>query len=210
MSAFVNPRPVWFALRSRVSTWLVLAAIAIWAGFLAIGFGWLFWHESLAGVESSKPLPAKAMRVSVPGPALVMFAHPHCPCTHSSLQQLELLLARAPELQTVQVVFLQSKTPDYSWSHSLLVQQAEHISRVQIDWQSEANLIAEYGSLASGHVMLFHQDGRLLFSGGLTDSRGHEGTSAGTAAILSHLRGEPGAARTPVYGCSLVTPSLQP
>jgi hypothetical protein len=45
----------------------------------------------------------------------------------------------------------------------------------------------------------------LAFSGGITDSRGHEGDNDGADAILEIVSG-PGVravARTPVFGCTL-------
>lgn len=52
--------------------------------------------------------------------------------------------------------------------------------------------------------MLYGADGRLLFSGGITGSRGHSGDNEGRRAIVSLLTGE-GAYKsdTPVFGCSL-------
>src|SRR6266853_6433017 len=39
-------------------------------------------------------------------PTLVMFAHPHCPCTRAALGELDRLLAQVPGRPNVQVVFL--------------------------------------------------------------------------------------------------------
>jgi hypothetical protein len=57
----------------------------------------------------------------------------------------------------------------------------------------------------SGHVLLYAPSGKLLFSGGITPSRGHEGDNAGRSAIVSLiLRGHAPVDHTPVFGCSLL------
>jgi hypothetical protein len=52
--------------------------------------------------------------------------------------------------------------------------------------------------------MLYDVNGRLLFSGGITGSRGHAGDNAGRTAILALLHREAsGRNDTFVFGCSL-------
>jgi hypothetical protein len=63
----------------------------------------------------------------------------------------------------------------------------------------------------SGYVLLYGRDGALLFQGGVTGSRGHEGdnfglsqlrtalSARGTVAISAHAR------TSPVFGCSLAS-----
>jgi hypothetical protein len=52
--------------------------------------------------------------------------------------------------------------------------------------------------------VLYDARGRLLFRGGLTSARGHEGDSAGLQRISSLLRtGQADRSDAPVYGCSL-------
>ncbi len=71
-----------------------------------------------------------------------------------------------------------------------------------------------FGVKGSGHVLLYQPSGRLVFSGGITPSRGHEGDNPGRAAVISLvLQGRSPVNRTPVYGCPLLeppAPSLQP
>jgi len=47
---------------------------------------------------------------------------------------------------------------------------------------AEAN---RFGAETSGHTLLFDFGRRLLFSGGITDSRGHTGDNAGESAIVA-------------------------
>jgi len=64
-----------------------------------------------------------------------------------------------------------------------------------------------FGAVTSGQALLYSAQGRLLFSGGITESRGHSGDNAGRSAIESLvMNGSEGLrtpASTPVYGCPL-------
>jgi len=56
----------------------------------------------------------------------------------------------------------------------------------------------------SGQTLVYDANGRLLYNGGLTAARGHEGDNAGRRAVIALLNGE---ARGPlvhnVFGCLL-------
>jgi hypothetical protein len=59
----------------------------------------------------------------------------------------------------------------------------------------------------SGLTMLYNADGKLLFSGGITASRGHSGDNVGRSSIVSLVTcGTSERTRTPVFGCALRTP----
>ena len=61
-----------------------------------------------------------------------------------------------------------------------------------------------FSATTSGHAMLFDRGGRLRFSGGITDARGHEGDNDGRDAVVSIINGgDRMPAATPVFGCSL-------
>ena len=61
-----------------------------------------------------------------------------------------------------------------------------------------------FGSSASGQVLLYNPQGKLLFSGGITASRGHSGDNDGRTAIVALLtQGQAAKDETPVFGCQL-------
>ena len=64
-----------------------------------------------------------------------------------------------------------------------------------------------FGAETSGAVRVYSPDGRLVFSGGLTSARGHEGDSEGTIAIAALLAGTSSAASSPTFGCPLASRS---
>jgi hypothetical protein len=63
-----------------------------------------------------------------------------------------------------------------------------------------------FGAETSGHTLLFDPNGSLLFSGGITASRGHAGRNAGESAIIAAVNGKrTDRTGTPVFGCSLIS-----
>jgi hypothetical protein len=63
----------------------------------------------------------------------------------------------------------------------------------------------KFGAETSGHTFLFDHLGRLLFSGGITQSRGHAGDNAGESAIVSLANTRTSSqTKTFVFGCSLL------
>ena len=61
-----------------------------------------------------------------------------------------------------------------------------------------------FGAKTSGHATLYGTGGQLLFEGGITGSRGHQGDNAGVSSIAKLLAGEkPDVKGTDVFGCGL-------
>jgi hypothetical protein len=60
------------------------------------------------------------------------------------------------------------------------------------------------GAVTSGHVLLYDRAGQLLFTGGITGARGHEGDNAGGESVIRLIAGRGGARHhTLIYGCSI-------
>jgi hypothetical protein len=60
--------------------------------------------------------------------------------------------------------------------------------------------------------VLYGTDGRLLFRGGITGARGHEGDSAGRDAVVALISGgvSSAAVSTPVFGCQILQRPADP
>ena len=66
------------------------------------------------------------------------------------------------------------------------------------------SLARRFGVLTSGHVLLYDSSGRLIYSGGITASRGHRGDNFGRSALLAAILGAPPSrGSNPVFGCPL-------
>jgi hypothetical protein len=189
---------------------LLISGIA-WV--LAISYGLVLLWDYDAGPAPPGHPPARWPVASRLGPAktratLVMAAHPHCPCTRASIGELDVLMAQSAELVEAYVLFY---TPDgvlNSWERTDLWTSAAAIPGVHAMRDDNGLEAGLFGALASGQVMLYSASGELLFSGGITGSRGHAGDNAGRDAIGALLRREPAVrAVTPVFGCTLGAPT---
>jgi hypothetical protein len=75
---------------------------------------------------------------------------------------------------------------------------------VSVAADDEGREHARFGVETSGHVLLYDAAGKLMFSGGITPSRGHSGDNTGRDAVVRLLRhGGVERTKTPVFGCSL-------
>ncbi len=66
-------------------------------------------------------------------------------------------------------------------------------------------MAAKFGAATSGHCFLYSVTGSLMFHGGITTERGHEGESCGRVSMRDLIAGLPGTIdHSPVFGCELV------
>ena len=136
---------------------------------------------------------------------LVLFAHPHCPCTRASLHELEGLLKGTRNRVSVTVVFTIPDGVPADWEQGDLWNSATSIPGLRVIRDQGGREAQRFAVKGSGHVLLYTPSGRLLFSGGITESRGHEGDSVGRSAVVSFiLNGHASVSQTPVFGCSLL------
>jgi hypothetical protein len=183
----------------------------LWVAAVVAGLGALQAYKSRPGRVGHTP-PVFIDRTSGPNsaarPRLLMFLHPKCPCSKASLNELAEIVARAPDKAAVELVFVRPAGAAPDWSKTPLREQAAAIPNVRLV-EDDGTLAQRLGAETSGYVVLYDSDGKLLFSGGITRSRGHEGESTGREAICALLNGNADAAataKTPVYGCPLFTP----
>lgn len=184
--------------------WLVSAA---WLGMVLAGMGFMVWYENAPGTAGRTPkrVPEECgLKLAADRPTLVMYAHPHCPCMRASLEELAKLVAQCPGKAEVRVSFFKPKDLDAAWAMSELWACAEAIPGVTVSNDEDGRQAASLGAETSGHVVLYAPDGSLMFSGGITPSRGHEGDNAGRSALTALLTGGAGDTReTFVFGCPL-------
>ena len=138
-------------------------------------------------------------------PTLIMLVHPQCPCSRASLTELNRLAALCPSKANLWVLFLRPAGCPEAFADTDLRRQAQAIPGVSVATDDNGDAAKRLGAATSGETLLYAPDGRLLFHGGLTGSRGHEGDNPGLSAALARLRGEASPAAMPVYGCPLTT-----
>jgi hypothetical protein len=176
----------------------------------------------LLGVYQAKPgdpgHPAEAWPEGLPlmhvlkRPTLLLFLHSECPCSRASVAALARLLSKGDG--KVEALAIVRHTPGASASGpSALDAQLLAIPKLmQID-DPDGELARRFGVETSGHALLFRADGVLVYSGGLTPARGHEGDCLGLDALFTWLsRGRVVESRAPVYGCAIrsTSPKTRP
>lgn len=195
-------------LRSFVQRPSALMAIGLlWFVFIGAGM-YLLQREEFTPASPSSPLAqfpsGSAIPCSADKPTLVVFAHPRCPCTRATFAEVAELAAAANGKLAIVTVFTLPPGVARDWVAGELLQMAKALpARVVLDQGGvEA---ARFKVKASGTVLLYAPAGQLLFSGGLTSSRGQEGESLGRDAVLRLVLTErPSIIHTPVFGCSLL------
>lgn len=140
---------------------------------------------------------------------LVMMAHPDCPCSRASLTELERLIPRVPGRMDVFVVFRKPESTADEIRTSILWKKAQGISGVTLIHDADGAETQRFGAQASGQTMLYSPDGRLAFSGGITNARGREGYSKGEDLIVQNVIGTATGGQTSVFGCSLRNPDAK-
>ncbi|MBI1916912.1 MAG: RedB protein [Planctomycetes bacterium] len=209
-----RPRP-WSLGPGQPRQWVAAGLGVLWVGLLGVGFWCLAVYSNTPG-ETAESLSRWPQESMLPGPStrplLLLFAHPRCPCTRATLEQLQIVFERSAVRPSVRVLFSRPLQEDEVWQETELWRSAARLPDVQVLWDDGGREAARFGARTSGHVLLFAPDGDLLFSGGITPSRGHPGESPGRDALVTLLGGgdEWGPltppVRTDVFGCPLVTP----
>ncbi|MEM9070698.1 MAG: RedB protein [Myxococcota bacterium] len=185
----------------RVSFYAVLCA---WAASVAGGVVWMMGYSFAPGRPATPPAewPSSIAR-DVERPTLIVVAHPRCSCTRATLSELRRLLETSPPLSAL-VLFTRPEGAPENWERSSLWTLAEAIPGAVVLSDPGGALSSRFGAHTSGSALLYSRDGRLLFHGGLTSSRGHHGESPGHVRIAALLRGQqPERSTSDVFGCSL-------
>jgi hypothetical protein len=148
--------------------------------------------------------PAVAAVTNAGKDSLVMFVHPHCPCSRSAIHELARLMACCPEQIAARVYFYRPANAPGGWEQTDLWKAALRIPGVVAIADPEGEMAAQFGAQTSGLVLLYRADGRLAFRGGITAGRGHEGDNAGRDAVIAMVHDLPFRRNTnPVFGCRI-------
>ena len=180
---------------------------ACWLGTVGAGLGVVRAYDNAPGVSANAPARWPAGTGLVPassGPTLVMLAHPMCPCTRASIDELAEALARSGRAAETYVLFIRPAGFVAGWEQSDLWKKAATIQGVTPIADDQGIEAARFGTSTSGQTLLYGTDGRLLFSGGITGARGHAGENEGRTRLVALLTGTGSEqARTKVFGCPL-------
>jgi hypothetical protein len=180
----------------------------VWLLLVGCGFAAVMFERTTPGTQGAPPSmwpDDSGFDRNEERPTLLLFAHPRCPCTRATLNELAHILVQAPTCMPARVVFYRPDSSDPAWTDTDIVRQARRLTGATVEWDDDGRLARRFDVRTSGHVLLFDPHGQLVFSGGITAMRGHEGINAGRTTIVNYARGEPPATPcTPVFGCSLL------
>ncbi len=180
--------------------------IFLWASSLLCGFGFWMNHDSIAGSIPSAIADEQAVKTEGSKRfQLWLFAHPYCPCTRATLQELSRTLVDCSEVDVHIQLFRPKDDVSPERPSGTAWEQIRQVPGVQVDWDEEGREAKRHGAVTSGHLLLFHPDGSLLFSGGITRARGYTGGNVAEQALRARLKGETTEYISfPVYGCPIV------
>jgi hypothetical protein len=184
---------------------------AVWVVSVCAGSAVLLGYENRPGLAADPPAqwPVESRLERAAGRAtLVMLLHPGCPCSRASIEELDRLMAASRGRATVHVLFFKPRGFPDGWEKTDLWHRAAAIPGVRVTRDDDAVEAGLFRAATSGQVVVYDARGALVFSGGITPSRGHSGDSDGRRAILAALTAGDASSgtRTRVYGCSLREP----
>lgn len=200
-------------MRTMRKQWLWSAGLVVWAALVTVG---------LAGITRYAATPGRPAHAAAEWPrevpfsptdralTLVLSIHPRCPCSRATMAELSRLMARHSGKLSAYVLMTKPSCAPADWELGAIMDAAKRIPSVRVMTDQDGEWSQRFGASTSGQTFAFDSDGRLLFSGGITASRGHEGDNAGSDAIGAILAAgkndrpaTPPPSTTPVFGCAL-------
>ncbi len=137
-------------------------------------------------------------------PNLIMFVHPKCPCSFASLTELAKIMDSRHNLRAT-VVFVKPANVKNHWEQTELFKRASSNPNLSVFVDEQSIEAHNFDAHTSGETLLYDGSGHLVYSGGITMARGHEGSNLGEDTLVN-LLDENNLAHSgsaPVYGCQL-------
>jgi hypothetical protein len=136
---------------------------------------------------------------------LLVFVHPFCSCTVATMNELaRLSVLQRPARAELAIDVLFYRPRGSKWKPGSLWQAAQLLPGAHARWDDDAREARKFGALTSGYALLYSAGGKLLFNGGVTGSRGHEGDNSGLDELQTALNSGKRARKASfVFGCAL-------
>lgn len=194
----------------RPTNWLLAMFVAAWACSAAAGLLIIIHHKSTPGPagHTVEWLPAGiGVPLNPDHPTLLLFLHPRCPCSLATLDGFARIMESCRGRVAGAVYCYRPADVGDEWAMTRSWRDAGEIPGLQVTIDVGGRVAHRIGVVTSGHVVLFSPNGQLLFSGGITPTRGHSGENHGHDSVVALLNGTiPACQQTPVFGCPLVNP----
>ena len=180
--------------------------------FLCLGIGGLFCLTDYAnrpGADAqnlSEVWPQSAPEMPTAQATVAFFYHPKCPCTRATVRNLERFLSQTGTRPAVIAFAYHPDDETGHWVETPLTQQVRRLANSRVVPDADGRMAQQFGATTSGQLLIYDEDHRLVFSGGITPSRGHEAESIASRKFATCLSGEATVelVKQPVFGCSIV------
>jgi hypothetical protein len=189
---------------------MVAAASGIWLAALLFGHFALTEYESKAAAVTPDPArwPAAAANIEHKGWTLVVAAHPQCPCSRATVNELNRLMVRCTNKLSPVFLFYRPAGSKTTWNQTELWRSAVAIPGVKAIDDPDGIQSAQFNATTSGESFLYDPAGKLCFHGGITGGRGHEGDNDGEDTVVSLVNAganqkQVQVAHTQFFGCSI-------
>lgn len=193
----------------KSNSWKLRGMIVLWSLLVVLGFMKLLQYTytpTKASLIDKWPSESAIAKSNLP--TLLVFAHPQCPCSRATVSELARLMPFINNRARIAVVFYRPLDKEDSWARGNLWNQAQKIPGVETVLDHDGVEAQRFNAKVSGQTFLFNAEGNLVFSGGITAGRGHEGDSIGREMILEFFDGKLSrdVGNGPVFGCTLAPP----
>ena len=189
---------------------LVGVLVGLWLVVVLAGTAGLWKYSMTPGDPGSPPAQWPSL-ASIPRArdayTLVMLVHPHCSCSRASLAELAKVMTRLDGAAQAWVLFVKPAGFGEDWEKTSLWRRAQEIPGVTPVLDEAGREAALFGARTSGETLLFDSAGKLVFAGGITGARSHEGDNIGESRLIAlATKGSADADHASVYGCGLTDP----
>ena len=184
-------------------------ALGAWLCCCAAATAWVTIYSHTpndAGAAQPKLADGGLIQLDQARPTVVMFVHPRCPCTQASVEGLARLQRKFQDRFALRVVFNVPRGMAPDWHQSTLWDSVGRLPDCERLVDMGGHITNQAGAETSGTVALYEPDGRLVFWGGVTASRGHAGDSPGSDALASYFKDKPFPVQTDIFGCQMSGP----
>ena len=191
----------------RSSSIKVIIGLSLWTFLSLYGFFYLlqYDHKESAYANISQDFPKEWLPLPPENKkAVVLNLHPHCPCSKASLREYQRIISRYSQQVVPTVVFYKPEGKLDSWVHGDLYHNISNYNIHKVI-DEDGRRMEEVGIMTSGHVLVYDDCGKLLYQGGITASRGHEGTNRGSLQVEAVIAGSSPLHQQhfPVFGCEI-------
>jgi hypothetical protein len=118
----------------------------------------------------------------------LFFFHPKCPCTSASITELKNIINDIKPVTVNLIGIALADSTDSSWKESTNYREFSKIKGSRIIDDYGGSISVRLGAETSGVLGHYNSNGQLLFWGGVTASRGHEGRAKAYEIITSYFK----------------------